>query len=441
MVFPSQKTGDRFPLVLCRFVIDGCHGHLARASIAALARRQWHPTRQRGFARALTGLLLAGLALATAGCGSQEIDTVYGKRRGVKGGASVNGTGVLAEMFKSYGHRITTRRYLSPKMDEYDVVVWFPNDFEPPTEEQQKFFEDWLYKDRQRTLIYVGRDYDASIDYWQRVLPDIPPEQAVEALRRQAKARAHHDQLRTAMPAEQDCRWFRVSGNGPIRHVGRGDADGPELRGPWCEGGEIDPSQIDILLQGRLEPLEDPPQSEYGGPLRTKDLLISGEDAIVWKVTNAYWDEGSIVVVNNGSFLLNLPLVEHEHRELAGKLIAECGPSKKKVVFLESGAGGPPVYDEEPGENYPTGFEALTVWPIGAVLLHFVVFGTVLLVSLMAIFGRPGELPRVPVSDFGHHIQALGDLLARTQNHTYAEERLRDYHAKVKGESGGDTAG
>ena len=113
---------------------------------------------------------------------------------------------------------------------------------------------------------------------------------------------------------------------------------------------------------------------------------------------------------------------------------------EKKVVFLESGAGGPPVYDEEPGENYPTGFEALTVWPIGAVLLHFVVFGTVLLVSLMAIFGRPGELPRVPVSDFGHHIEALGDLLARTQNHRYAEGRLRDYQEKVKGESGGDAA-
>jgi hypothetical protein len=164
-------------------------------------------------------------------------------------------------------------------------------------------------------------------------------------------------------------------------------------------------------------------------------LLVSRDDPLVWKLTNTYWNQGSVVVVNNGSFLLNLPLVEHEHRKLAGKLIAECGPPKKKIVFLESGSGGPPVYEEEPGENYPTGFEALTVWPIGAILMHFIVFGTVLLVSLMSIFGRPGDLPRVPVSDFGHHIEALGNLLARTQNQSYAAARLRDYQEKVRGDS------
>jgi len=102
-------------------------------------------------------------ALAAAGCGSEEIDTVYGKRRGAQGGDSVNGTSVLADMFKSYGYKVTTRRYLSPKMDEYDVIVWFPDDFQPPTDEQEEFLEDWLYNGQQRTLIYIGRDYDAAI--------------------------------------------------------------------------------------------------------------------------------------------------------------------------------------------------------------------------------------------------------------------------------------
>jgi len=31
--------------MVCQGCFDGCHGHLARASTAALARRQWHPTR------------------------------------------------------------------------------------------------------------------------------------------------------------------------------------------------------------------------------------------------------------------------------------------------------------------------------------------------------------------------------------------------------------
>jgi hypothetical protein len=325
-------------------------------------------------------------------------------------------------------------------MDEYDIVVWFPDDFELPKPDQQKFLEDWLYDGKQRTLIYVGRDYDASIDYWERVLPDVPPEQAVEALRRQARARARHHELRMAMPEGEECRWFGVRGKRPERHVGRDDPDGPELRGPWCQHGEIDPSQTEITLQGRLHPLETLPTSEYGRRLRSQNLLVSRDDALVWKITNRDWSEGGIIIVNNGSFLLNMPLVQHEHRKLAGKLIAECGAEGKKVVFLESESGGPPVYDEEPGENYPTGFEALTVWPIGAILLHFVVMGTVLLVSLMAIFGRPRALPHVPLSDFGHHIEALGALLARTQDQAYARGRLRDYQEKVRGDGGGEAA-
>jgi hypothetical protein len=53
----------------------------------------------------------------------------------------------------------------------------------------------------------------------------------------------------------------------------------------------------------------------------------------------------------------------------------------------------------------------------------------------MSIFGRPGDLPREPVSDFGHHIEALGNLLARTQSQSYAAARLRDYQEKVRGDS------
>jgi hypothetical protein len=172
------------------------------------------------------------------------------------------------------------------------------------------------------------------------------------------------------------------------------------------------------------------------GQYRSKVLLASGELVLVREVTNTYWSSSKILVVTNGSFLLNWPLVEREHRKLAGKLIAECGPAPKKIAFLESSAGGPTVYKKEPGEGYPTGFEAFTVWPLGAILMHFIILGTVLLAGRIMIFGRPHELPRPPVSDFGHHIEALGDLIARTQDHRYAEQRLADYHDKVKRETG-----
>jgi len=372
---------------------------------------------------------------AVYGCGSGDIDDTYGRRRGVDGGASVNGTGVLADMFKELGHKVTTKRYLSPRLHDYDVVVWAPDDFELPGDEYQEFFEDWLHQGEGRTLIYIGRDYDAAITYWETVQPSAPPEQAVEVARRLAKARAKYDNERTVMPESEDCGWFKACRDGAVRYIG-GKQNGPTGRsGRWRDTPNIDPSQLDIQLRGRLEVLSDPPEAEHGGEFESEILLAFGDDVLVWEITNDDRSGGRIVVVTNGSFLLNLPLVEREHRKLAGRLIAECG-SPSKVVFLESGPGGPPLLDHEPGENYPTGLEAFTVWPIGAILLHFLALGILCVFARLTVFGRPHELPPDAASDFGKHIRALGELLARTGDAASALARLAYYHDKVRRDSG-----
>jgi hypothetical protein len=409
--------------------------------------------------------LLAAAILASGGCGSEDLNTVYGKRRGAEGGASINGTGVLAGMFGQAGHKVATRTYLSPRMREYDVIVWFPDDFQPPKTKQQDFLEDWLGDRSGRTLIYVGRDYDASPEYWDKVLPGAPADQSVEMLRRKALAQSEYDRRRSATPASESCRWFHISRDHPTTHVGQRRPGPAPLTGAWCAGGDVDPQRVDIRVRARLEEAKEPPKNAPSaapspasqpaiksgdksdeeetpsyraelGNYRSQVLLASDDVVLAREVTNAYWPSSKIIVITNGSFLLNLPLVEREHRKLAGKLIGACGPAKK-VAFLESDEDGLMVYDKEPGEDSPTGFEAFTVWPLGAILMHFVILGVVLLAGLMMIFGRPHELPRPPVSDFGHHIEALGDLLARTQDQRYAEQRLAAYHEKVKRDTGG----
>ncbi|MGZ8467055.1 MAG: glutamate ligase domain-containing protein, partial [Candidatus Binatia bacterium] len=50
----------------------------------------------------------------------------------------------------------------------------------PPTVEQRRFLERWLASGSGRTLVYVGRDYDASIDYWKKTQALAPIEQALE---------------------------------------------------------------------------------------------------------------------------------------------------------------------------------------------------------------------------------------------------------------------
>ena len=375
--------------------------------------------------------LLAVLAVLVAGCGQQEIEGTYGRRRGADGEASVNGTSVLARMCELAGAKVQSRSYLSPSADNFDVIVWFPDDFKPPSDEPLKFLEEWLYRGRGKTLIYVGRDYDAASDYWQKVLPGVPPEQGVEVLRRLAQARAQHARARSATPDAKDGRWFRVRGDAPRVYVGRRQETTAPLRGPWAADGRLQPSELDLVVDARLEPLKYPPQDDYGGQLSSEIWLAAGSVPLVWQITNPYWNDGpnngQIIVVNNGAFLLNLPLVEYEHRKLAGKLIAACGPDPEKVLFLESGAGGVSVHEEEPGASYPTGFEAFTVWPLNAILLHFVFLGLIVLACRWTVFGRPRQLPRPPVSDFGDHVEAVADLLARTQDHAYAQNRLAEY--------------
>ena len=62
-------------------------------------------------------------------------------------------------------------------------------------------------------------------------------------------------------------------------------------------------------------------------------LLASQRETIVGRITwpdafeeNTTAPGSQLLFVVNGSFLLNLPLVNHEHRKLAQRLITACGP-------------------------------------------------------------------------------------------------------------------
>ncbi len=63
-------------------------------------------------------------------------------------------------------------------------------------------------------------------------------------------------------------------------------------------------------------------------------LLDSDEGLILGRLDIG---QSQLLVVANGSFLLNAMLVNHEHRKLAGKLVDAIGPGGRDVVFLESG--------------------------------------------------------------------------------------------------------
>lgn len=363
-------------------------------------------------ARVLTLVLLAALV----GCRSQEIETVYGVRSGF-GAQSINGTSVLGEMFESAGHRVRSWRYLSPSLEEADVVVWFPSELYggpsgPPSAEAVAWFENWLrYSEQEKTLIYVGRDYEADSLYWSTA--PAPPGLKGRYAGRLTRAQADERSRINSAPTGEAGDWFTLEQPQKRRQV-------EQLAGPWADG--VQASEAQIVTWRRVAPAE------------SSDVLLTGGDGAplvsehLYDAGNVGWtdNDSRLIVVENASFLLNASLVNKEHRKLAGKLIDRVGDPTKKVVFLEASAS-PRVSETDPSARPPSGLQLFTVWPIGAALAQLAALGIVYAAAVWPIFGTPRRLRRPSLTDFGDHVAALGRLLAGTRDRPYASSLLKKY--------------
>jgi hypothetical protein len=346
------------------------------------------------------------ILLFCSGC-QTRVQTFYGQRQGPGPTESVNGTSVLGDMYSRAGHKVYSWHYLSPRLHERaDCIVWFPDDYNTPAANVRQWLDGWLVEKPGRTLIYVGRDYDAGPEYWKRVAPRAPPAQTTLVQGEISSEKSRVSSQRSILLKNDDCQWFKLDSTVKPRQVNALVGDPA-----WLDG--IDPKIVDIELKSRLEP-----------PADAKVLLASNKDVLVSSMTV---DNSKRIVVANGSFLLNMPLVNHEHRKLAGKLIDEIGPPGQKVVFLESGSGGPLIRDKDPTLSSPTGLEIFNLWPTNWILLHLAAMGVVFCFVRWPIFGRPRRLRRVAESDFGRHIDAEAELLKRSGDRTYATARLLHY--------------
>lgn len=385
--------------------------------LSRLLEHVWNTLSCRGgnaCATVLLRVLPLLLVFFLTGC-SRDIDTIYGQRQGPGASGSVNGAAVLGEMFEKAGHRVFSWRALSPRLhDRADCIVWFPDDFKPPSKEVREWLEEWLTQDAGRTLIYVGRDFDAAPWYWERVSTDVPPDQRTRVRKRLSWANDNYSSDREHLPKKpEDCGWFTIDNSKPLRKP-------KTLEGKAAWLNDIDAKKIDIELRSRLTP-----------PKTAEALLRSGDDVLI---SRKAMKDSQLIVVANGSFLLNLPLVNHEHRKLAGKLIGKVGAPGKTVVFLESDEGGPPIRDDDPAAAAATGLEIFNVWPTNWILLHLAAVGVIFCFMRWPIFGRPRTCEIANGSDFGRHVDALAELLKRSRDHAYAMERILNYRQRTENE-------
>lgn len=377
-----------------------------------------------------SGFLYTATLSLLVGCGGQ-LDTTYGMRRGTPGEASLNGTSVLGEFFARAGLRVSSWGRMSPRLHQAHVVVWAPDDFALPSAPQLAFMENWLLAGEGRTWIWIGRDYDAEPAYWREIVEQATPALYHEAARRGAQAQAEFAAQLVALPSQEDAGWF-------ARRNHRRRIRPTQLSGPWAL--DIDPTGTAIELRSQLELAAD---------LGYEHLLTDKEGGpIVARVTRPEWGNNQLLVVANGSFLLNGPLVHREHRKLAGRLVQECllpgglasrAPSGR-AIFLESQAGGPEILNQEPQLNQPTGFEALTTWPLGTILMHLAALQLVAGGVYFPIFGRPRVTPRqidltaghstiarVDQTDFGLHLEALAEQIEARGDAAFALQQVAAY--------------
>jgi len=400
------------------------------------------PGPSRGGGWRFAAVCLIALTTTLVGCDDGEhLSRHYGQQGGALGRDSVNGTAVLAKMFRDAGHRVIIKRALTPSLGDADVLVWFPDDFEPPSEEVVTWLEEWLYWKDGGILIYVDRNFDAAIPYWDAVIPRSAEPMASEMRSRRNEVLKEFGAERTRDTDVIESRWYNYDTTPPRRRV-------TTLSGPWSEG--IDASQTEIELYGKISP----GQFDY----EYRDVLLSsGEDAIVTSIltddavdieysdstfpvddltlyaNKENWEASELILVANGSFLLNESLVNKENRKLAGRLVDRCA-GKKTVVFLESSYGGIPIKDRDPPSQITSSLAIFRVWPLNIILVHLAIVGVVFSIACWPIFGRPRHLKAASITNFGHHISALGSMLARTENRQFARAQIDDYHQAYKNE-------
>ncbi|MBX7165427.1 MAG: hypothetical protein K1X74_03675 [Pirellulales bacterium] len=356
----------------------------------------------------------AALLVFLAGCSKSELPSEYGRTSGPVAGNSVNGTAVLAGMIEARGHRVGTARNLTPKLfSRADVLIWFMPYRGTPSREVRTWLEEWLQVEPNRVLVVVGRDYDAAPEYWRRMAAKAPPDLAAEYKRREALAQ---QEMLTPTPwtmpppaASNDAgSWFTLDHRLPPRRV-QTLSGAPE----WIT--QIDPLRTDVELDARMIPARGCERW-----LESDGELIVGRKPI---------GSSEVVLIVNGSFLLNLPLVNHEHRKLAGRLIdaMERGGTPRRVVFIEPWIGDPGVFDKEPQATMPGAFTLLSGWPLAGIVVHLAVAGLLLCFWRWPIFGPVAATPSAGAGDFGGHVLALGDMLRRTRDAEFAAARLKAY--------------
>lgn len=347
--------------------------------------------------------LLAATIAALSGC-SKSLDTSYGHNRG----KSINGTGAFAEMLRAQGCEVRTALRRTEELGEWaDVIVRFAPYPGPPARDEARWYGDWLDENPDRALVYVVRDYDAAKDYWSKVLEDLPKTAKEEDRKRIERSRERSQKRWLDLPPRRPKEvanatdWFAVN---PATDPA---APCKTLDGPWAKG--IDPAKASVMARETLK-------------IDAETVLLGcgPKKAIAMEWTR--YNDSRVLVIANGSFLLNAALLNPARRGLAEKVVEWAAPDPVNVAFAEGSFGE----DEEAAS--PSIFSILgRIVSIRWVMIQMLILGLAACLWRAPRLGRPRSDPPSDADRPAAHAEALGALMVRLRHAADARAILDAY--------------
>ena len=317
-------------------------------------------------------------------------------------------------MLRQRGHEVRPAIRLTEELSEWaQGIVRFAPYPGPPEEKEAEWYRQWLAGDHQRWLIYVVRDFDTQVEYWTQVRDGISktadPERYNEAEAKRVAAaiettsppdKAENSQPKKPKPTGNPHDWFKTEAVSPAPKICT------KLEGPWAK--DIDAAAAGLSLHDAV--ISD-----------DRSVLLSSEGKPLVLDKSAVF-AGNILIIANGSFLLNEALVKPARRPLALRVAEWPDRELQQIAMLESSYV---TSDEE---------ETTTLWKLIERMLSFrwvaiqmAIAGVFAALARAPRLGRPRPDPPSGADRPAAHAEALGALLARGRATTESIELLERY--------------
>ena len=375
--------------------------------------------------------ILTGL-IAISGCGSSTgLNTKYGKVN--EQPHSINSTSLFAKRLEDLDYQVTVRNRISPKINDFNIVFWFPESSRCPSDSAVKAIEEWSNANYEaKTLVYVGGDYRADEDYYHAIQKSISPELKSETQRLVSEA-----QLATQTRKNQwgefgwiinqnrACDWF------DLEAIKRKRSN--LLAGPMASEADFD-SVPELPIEFLMSPNNAGPYKRWK---KESLLTVDGED-MVYRLTEKNYSDFQIIVVQNASFLVNFALADPDKQALADQLIVAATDSDNlsgygydwNVLILESEGDIPIRSTDFVNEN---SWAWIAEAPLCYIIPHALVWGVLFCFVYFPIFGRPKRLPKRSTTSFRNHINAVAKQLSRSGGKAHAHRTIEHYQESLPG--------